>query len=186
MPGVTDTQSIRFGLVTDPYGDWTMVRNEADDIATQLDAADAAKTAALGRPAVSVRRSAALAIPVGVATTVPFDFENFDTHGMADVGGANPSRITAVAAAGAGHYMFSATANVNSVSWTRGDIQLFKNGGIARSRMLWFPPGGTLGLTAIIWLGAVNDYVELRVYHEGGGSDNTIFVNLTAYKLTNN
>jgi hypothetical protein len=185
MPGVTDTQSIRFGLVTDPI-DWTMVRNEADDIATQLDAADVAKLAALTRPIVKVRRVAAQALPVGVATAISWDSTVQDTHGMSGVGTGTPTRVTVSAAAGAGHYMVAAAATLNSASWTRGDMQLFKNGGLIRARELWFPPGGSLGLSAIVWLGAVADFLDLRIYHEGGGSDNTVFVQLTAYKLCNN
>lgn len=184
MPGITDTQSIRFGQVTDPL-DWTMLRNEADDIATQLDAADTAKTAALTRPAARVRRLAQVALPVNTTTTIAFDSEDFDTHGIADVGGANPSRITAVSAAGTGHYMFSASLTANSASWTLGRLGLFKNGALARERALWFPPGGSLGVQGIIYLGVIGDFVDLRVYHEGGGSDLTIFVGLSVFKLCN-
>lgn len=184
MPGITETQAIRYGLVTDPL-DWTMMRNEADDIAVQLDAADVAKNLALGRPLVQARRSAALALADGSTVLVPLDQEIYDTHNMIDVAGANPSRVTVNAASGTGHYMVAAYASATTTGWTRGDIQLFKNGVYNRGRSLWFQPGGPMNLTGIVYLGTVGDFIDIRLSHTGGGTTNTSLVQFYVFKLCN-
>lgn len=184
MPGVTTTQSLRFGYVTDPV-DWTMQRNLADDIAVQLDAADVAKAAALGRPAVEVRRNAALALADGSTVLVPMDNEIYDTHNMVDTAGANPSRVTVNASSGTGHYYASGIFTANTTSWSRGEIQLCRNGVIQRSRSLWFPPGGQINVAGIVYLGTVGDYLDLRVNHTGGGTTNATFVLFYVFKLCN-
>lgn len=182
MPGVTDTQSIRFGYVTDPT-DWTMMRNEADDIAAQLDLADIAKTAALGRPLVFARRTATLALADGATVLVPLDSEIYDTHNMVDTAGANPSRVTVNTASGIGHYMVSCYSTVNATGWTRGDIQLYKNGTLNRGRSLWSPPGGTLNLSGIVYLGTIGDFLDMRLFHTGGGTTNATFCIFYVFKL---
>ena len=184
MPGVTSTQNLRFGYVTDPQ-DWTMQRNLADDMARELDAADVAKAAALGRPAVHVRRNATLALGDGATVLVPMDSEIYDTHGMVDVAGANPSRVTVTASSGTGHYFASGIVTANTTGWTRGDIQLSRNGTIQRSRTLWFQPGGSINVSGIVYLGTVGDYLDLRVFHTGGGSTNATFVQFYVFKLCN-
>lgn len=184
MPGITSTQNIRYGVVSDQQ-DWTMLRNEADDIARELDAADVAKAAALGRPVVHARRNATLALADGSVVLVPLDSEIYDSHNMVDVAGANPSRVTINASSGTGHYFVSAIATAVTTSWTRGDCQIYRNGGLYRSRSLWFPPGGSINVSGIAYMGTVGDYLDARIYHQGGGTTNLTFLQLYVFKLCN-
>lgn len=183
MPGVTDTQALRFGLVADPI-DFAMVRNLADDIAAQLDAADLARTKALKRPVAWSQRSSALALPVNTMTSVPFQVEIWDTHAMVDIP-TQPSRIVASATAGTGVYMFMMRASADTTGWTRGDLALFKNGALHTQRTLHTPQNFTpMYHSAIINLGVVGDFVSCSIYHEGGGSTNTSEVNLMCWKIS--
>lgn len=185
MPGITDTQALRFGLVADPI-DWTMLRNLADDIAAQLDLADLAAIAALQMPAVIAQRNTALALPVTTATAVPWNNEIQDTHGMLDTAGATPNRLTVSAAAGAGLYVTSIQVQTDTTGWTRGDVILNK-GASGYARKTWDQPQsfGYMQMTAMVRLGVVGDFIGWQIYHEGGGTTNTTEVNVRVYKIAN-
>lgn len=170
MGGVTDTQSLRYGYVTDVITH-AMVANLADDIAAQLDAADIARTKALKRPEARAQRSATLSIPVNTITPIPFDTIAYDTHGMIDLVG-QPNRVTVVSAAGIGVYWARAQVSVDTTGWTKGDILLYKNGAFGGQKTSWGPQsfnGGPSG-EFIVPMTAVGDYFEIRLYHEGGGT----------------
>lgn len=184
MPNVTDTQSLRYGYVSDPM-DWTMLRNLADDIAAQLDLADVARTKALKRPQAQAQRNAALALAVNAATVVPFDTEVWDTHAMVDIAG-QPTRITAGATAGAGLYLFLVRAICDTTGWTKAEISLNKNGVSMAQRTYHTPQGfSPLYFSQVVYLGTVGDFVTLSVFHEGGAATtNTSEVNLQAWKIS--
>jgi hypothetical protein len=186
MAGITDTQSLRFGQVTDPIS-WTMQRDLADDIAAQLDAADTARTAALKRPTAMARRSASLSIPVApTITTVTFDQEVAgDTYNMIDLA-TQATRITVSAAAGAGVYMAQAVLQGSYTSWTRGDLILSRTG-VFYGQRTWYSPQDLNVLSAcwMVNMPSVGDYFTLGVYHEGGGSTGTVDISLRVFKISN-
>lgn len=181
---MTDTQSLRFGQVTDVITH-TMQQNLADDIAAQLDLADTARTAALKRPIARVQRGTALAIPVTTVTVVPWVTELTDTHAMVDIA-TQPTRITAGATAGTGAYIVQADLQGSYTGWTRADLLIYKNGAVYAQRT-WFTPQdfNILAITTMVNFGVVGDFVDLRIYHEGGGSTNTLTVNMNATKISN-
>jgi hypothetical protein len=184
MPGVTDTQSLRFGYVTDPISH-TTVRDLADDVAAQYDAADVARAAALQKPVVRVQRNAGLAIPVTTITAIPWDVETTDTHGMVDIA-TNPTRVTAVTAAGSGLYLAEIDVQSNMGSWTRADIILRRNGTFYAQKS-WYNPQdfNHLQFSSFIDLDTVGFYLEWLLYHEGGGTTNTVIVEGRVFKATN-
>ena len=185
MAGITDTQSIRYGHVTDVISH-TMLRNEADDIAAQLDAADVAATAALKLPAAIVRRGATLAVPVSSLTAVPFDDEQQDTHAMVDLA-TQPTRITAGATAGAGLYMVAWQVQWDTTGWMRGDVVVNKNGAYYARQTLYTPQSFDVFSGCLeIHLGTVGDYVSFSVFHEGGGTTNLFEMYAWAWKVANN
>ena len=183
MAGVTDTQSIRFGQVTDVQTH-TMIANEADDIATQLDAADLARTAALKRPTAWSKRSAVIAIPVTSQTLIQMDTEVWDTHSMVDIAGL-PFRVVVGATAGAGVYLVQAETNGDYTGWTTAIIAIQKNGTDWVSKRFHLPQTGeVLGLQMLVDM-ALNDYFTMTIYHEGGGTTNAFSCNLRACKMSN-
>lgn len=184
MPGITDTQSLRFGYVTDPISH-TMQRDLADDTAAQYDAADVARSAALQKPVVSIQRNAALAVPVTTITTIPWDIEITDTHGMVDIP-TNPTRVTAVTAAGSGLYLAEIDVQSNMLGWTRGDVILRRNGTFYAQKS-WYNPQDLnhLQFSSFIDLDTVGHYLEWCLYHEGGASTNTVIVEARVFKATN-
>ncbi len=171
MPKVTDTQSLRYGVVGDPVS-YTMIRDLADDIATQLDLADAARITAMQRPSVLVGRTTALSLPASM-TPVPWTttFGSPDPHGMTAVGGGTPSRVTVTASAGAGTYFVTAEMQNLYTGWTRADIAIYRNGSYYAQRT-WRAPQdlNPLQFSSLVNLPNVGDYVEMYVYHEGGGT----------------
>lgn len=181
MAGVTDTQSIRFGQDTDVI-DHTLLKNLADDVAVQLDAADVARTAALKRPAVFLQRLAVLALPAAASTVVPYDTLNYDTHGMVNLGG-QPTRVTVSASSGAGIYMVHAVPiSWDKTGWTRADVIVSKNGTPYMQRTLWGPQS-TMAVQGMVFLGTVGDYIETLIYHESGGTTNLSVMNLYVWKV---
>lgn len=180
MAGTTDTQSIRYGQDTDVI-DHTVLKNLADDVAVQLDAADVARTAALQRASVFVRRLAVLALPAAASTVVPWDSISYDTHGMVNLGA--PTRVTVTASSGAGVYMVHATPiSWVDTAWTRADVLVSKNGTAYMQRTLWGPQD-TLAVQGMVFLGTVGDYIEVSIYHESGGTTNLNFMNLYVWKV---
>jgi hypothetical protein len=169
MAGTTPTQSIRFAELADVESH-TVLANLADDVATQLDAADVARTHGLKTPVAKAERNAALNIPVSTITTVPMDQIDGDTHGMINLG-SFPNRITVSASAGAGLYQIEAFGvTVDTTGWTRGTIHIRKNGAAFYSKSL-FKPVSFVGLNTEITVNlAVADYIEIAVEHEGGGT----------------
>lgn len=186
MAGVTDTQSLRFGQVTDVITH-TMIANLADDFATKLDAVDAVRAAVLRRPVAWARKNNITPLAVNTQTTVAFDTKLADTHGMIDLVG-QPTRITATSLAGPGFYVVEAAATCDSASWTRGDISIFKDGAVAAQRTLISPVSlCDMTVTAIIWLGVVTDFLDMRLYHEGGGTTNALAgQEMRVFKIANN
>lgn len=182
MGGVTDTQSLRFDVLSDVIS-LGAVKNLADDVAVQLDAADVPRTAGLKRPICRGRRSAALSVAAATTVTVPFDVEVWDTHNMLDVAGPNPSRFTVGAAAGVGLYYVGARVQVaGGVSFTRTDIQICKNAGMKYQDTQWGQIVGHLYVAGYIWLGATTDFLTVTVSHIGGGTVNMSGIDMWCYK----
>lgn len=169
MAGVTDTQSIRFGQVSDVVTH-TMVANEADDIAVQLDAADLARTHALKRPQAYVSRSASFNLPVSTITVVTFDVINWDTHSMVNLA-TFPQRVTVGATAGTGIYHCYVRATPDTTSWTKGDVILQKNGAFHMQKTAWQPVSfSTIAAEFFVNMALTTDYLSVAMYHEGGGT----------------
>jgi hypothetical protein len=163
-----------------------MEHNLADDIAAQLDLADAARAHALKRPQAFSQRQAALGIPVSSVLVVNFDFEIWDTNGMIDIAG-QPSRITAVAGAGAGLYLVNMILYTDTTAWTKADILLSKNGTMMTQRTFHTPQSFSyLYHSQIVYMGTVSDFLTMSVYHEGGGTTNTAEVDFQAWKIADN
>lgn len=185
MAGVTETQSLRYGHVTDVISH-TMMRDLADDIAVQLDAADAARAVALKRPQARSHRNATASLAAATPTAQVFDTLVWDTHGMINIG-AQPTRITVVTAAGVGSYHVTGWAQCDTTSWTRADLSIAKNGTAIRART-WFQPVilDVLSVEAIVDMNTVGDYFTLILSHEGGGSTTIYEVDLSVQKITTN
>lgn len=181
MAGTTDTQSLRFGQVTDVITH-TMVANLADDIAAQLDAADAAQLTVLKRPVVFVRRLANQATAAGVQAPVTFDDKPTDTHLMVDLA-TQPTRITVNSSAGAGMYMFHArlTAETGVGTWTAGHLSFYKNA-VQISQRSAFAQRNATTLTAQVQMN-VTDFMQVRFQHDGTGTPNITFVECWVHKL---
>jgi hypothetical protein len=184
MAGVTDTQSIRFGQVSDVVTH-TMLANEADDIATQLDAADAARTVALHRPQAQAARNAAQSIPNVTVTVITWDSEVIDTSAMIDLVG-QPQRVTVGATAGVGVYHVSIDCSVDTTGWARGDVILNKNGTeIVRKTSYQPQTNGSLGLEALVNMTATTDYFTVALFHDGGASTSTFDIEIRVQKISN-
>jgi hypothetical protein len=180
MSGTTPTQSIRFAEIPDVLSH-TVLANLADDVATQLDAADTARTHALKTPFVNIDRNATVNVPVTTVTTISWDSLITDTHAQVNLG-TNPTRITCSATAGAGLYQVVVNVTVDTTGWTRGDIAFRKNNTIFTSRD-FYQPVNQMSFETIVAL-AVNDYIEAHVYHEGGGTTTLFGANIRMQKVS--
>lgn len=183
MAGTTDTQSLRFGQVSDVI-DFTMIKNLADDVAAQLDAADLARTAALKRPAASISRGATFTLPVSTITTVTFDTLNWDTHSMVNLG-TQPQRYTVGATAGPGSYYVALYVFTDTAAWTKGDLLINKNGSLYAQRTWWQPQVlDYLFIDTILPLDVVTDFLTFSLYHEGGASTTVFAVDSYVQKVS--
>lgn len=183
MAGVTPTQSLRYGQVTDVVAH-TFQADLADDIDTQLQAAITARNAARLRPRATARRVlTSLSVAATTLVVVPFDSEADDTNGMVDVA-TQPNRITCSASAGAGGYYVSGFVDSAAGSaFTRSDIQINRNGTQVLHRSYW---GQVTEMFVDGWVSlAVGDYLELAVYHEGGGTVSMSDLFMEVQKFTN-
>lgn len=185
MAGVTDTQSLRFGEVEDVITH-TMVRDLADDIALQLDAADVAQATALKKPIIWASRFGGLSLPVSpTITLVPWLSENQDTHAMLDIA-TQPTRFTASATSGTGVFMVNVQARLDTTGWTRGDMIFYKNGVFFGQKSFLAPQNlNMLQATFMINLGTVGDYITVGLYHEGGGSTSVSSIVGWCHKVSN-
>jgi hypothetical protein len=187
MSGITSARSIRFATLDDPISA-AFLADTTTDIQRELDALDVAKLAAMKRPC-AIMHTNSMVIPVTTVTIVNFSTEDVDTHGMINLG-TNAQRITVSSAAGPGlYYVYAFTDAFNSGSWTLGELTIRKNGGQTLRSKAYNYNGNTtvdLSVSGVVWLGAVNDYVEVTVYHEGGGSDDISTTYLKAFKITGN
>jgi len=187
MSGITTARSIRFATLDDPISA-AFLEDTAKDIARELDAADVLKTAAMKRPCAMVHTDT-FTVAVSTVTTVNFTTEDVDTHAMVNLG-TNAQRITVSSSSGAGLYYVTAFSEAfDSSAWTMGEFTITKNGtGQVRRKYYNYNGSTTLKMhvSGIIHLGTVGDYVDLRVYHEGGGTDNLSSTWLKAFKITIN
>jgi hypothetical protein len=181
MANTTPTQSIRYAEVPDVLTH-TALANLADDVATQLDAADTARTHALKTPYANIDRNATLALPVTTVVTIPWDSLVTDTHGMVNLG-LNPTRITVSASAGAGLYqVIVGNTSLDTTGWTRGDISFRKNGTQFVSKD-FFQPINAMNFETIVSM-AVADYIECHIWHEGGGTTTLFSANIRMQKVS--
>lgn len=183
MAGTTDTQSLRFGQVTDVITH-TMQANLADDIATQLDAADAAATSALKLPIVHVRRVASQGYTAGVRAAVIFDSEVTDTAGMVTIG-VNPTRVTVVSGAGVGNYMFHGIVTLSTTGTTTvGHLSVFRNGVTLLGQRSMWAQRADISITLQAYAGSVGDYFELHYEYAGTGTPTLTFGQFWARKVS--
>jgi hypothetical protein len=180
MAGTTPTQSIRYGELPDVLSH-TVLANLADDVATQLDAADLARTHALKTPYANVDRNAIDTVPVSTVKTITWDSLVTDTHGMVNLG-LQPTRLTCSASSGAGLYHVVVNATVDTTAWTRGNIAFRKNTVMFVSRD-FYQPVNQLSFETVVAL-AVTDFIECHVFHEGGGTTSLFGANIRIQKVS--
>lgn len=181
MPGTTPVQGMRYGYDGDVISH-TAQAHFADDAAAELSVLDTLRTRALKRPAVRI--GATQNVPITTVTTVSFSTELWDTHGLWAIG--TPTRMIIPNTDAAGIYYVSAqmTSVFGGTPWTQGEITLRKNGGnYLRKKFAGNPY--RMQIKGEVWLGAAADYVDVTVYHEGGGSSSCDVV-LTAHKICDN
>jgi hypothetical protein len=120
--------------------------------------------------AVKLRRAAGQALTTGSFTTISWDNEVFDTRNMWAI--AAPTRLVAPVP---GIYAISGMGGLASAIGGRIAIQWRKNGSAIEF-------GGALGAAGATEVApsastlvslAANDYMEMQMYHEGGGSPTT-------------
>lgn len=187
MAGTTDTQSLRFGQVTDVLSD-TTVGNLADDIAVQLTAADTAATGtggALKRPLVWVRRASGQLYSVGVRAGIAFTTAIADTDAMTNLG-TSPLRAAIVGAGhGAGLYMVHGQARLSSSGTpTASHLSVWKNGATLLSqRTMWTQDSGVISVTAQGYL-VVGDWIELHYQYDGAGTPTITLADCWVRKLS--
>jgi len=182
MAGTTTNFGLRYAEVNDVLSH-TAEANLADDIAVDLTTQDAARTVALKRPIVRVGNNG-YALPVGVVTTVIWDYETYDTHGLFN-SGVSTSRLIIPSAATSGIWHVKAHVSfINASNWTLFEITIRKNGGLTLRRKYYGNPASAT-IEGLIWLGAAADYVDMAVYHESGGSA-TVQSQMYAHQVTKN
>lgn len=118
------------------------------------------------------RRDAVQSILDDTVTSIEFDTEDFDTDGIVDVGGANPSRLVVpitgkYIASGTGSIATNTTGVRACIIKVNGTTEVAVNQqnapSVAFAMVVCTPP---LSLTA-------GDYLELQVYQNSGGPLNT-------------
>lgn len=186
MSGIALPRSIRFATLDDPVSA-AFLETTTTDIQRELDTLDGLKTTAMKRP-VAIMHVNTLTIPVSTPTVVNFSVEDVDSHAMIDIP-TNAQRITVSSAAGAGLYFVEAhTQAFASGNWTLGEFTLRKNGGgVVRKDYFNFNGASSIKMyvASMVYLGAVSDYVDVQVYHEGGATDDIGQTYLKATKITN-
>jgi hypothetical protein len=118
----------------------------------------------------SVETIGAMSVPNATFTKIPYATEIFDDGGRFDVG------TSTFTAATAGDYLFCAAADANPAG---GDVELdlFKNG--ARDKAFVWGRGGITGCTVLRLAAA--DQVDVRIWHNGGGTVTTFGGNGTLW-----
>jgi hypothetical protein len=185
MSGIVTSRNIRFATLDDPVSA-DFLEDTTRDIQRELDTLDGLKTTAMKRP-VAIIHTNGVTVPVTTLTTVQFSTEDVDTHAMVDLT-TNNQRITVSSTSGAGLYYVTAhSQGFSSGSWTMGEFTLRKNGGGVVRRKYYNFNGNTtvrMALASVVYLGAVADYVDVQVYHEGGATDDIGITYLKAFKIT--
>lgn len=187
MSGITDTQSLRFGQVTDPIS-YTMQADLANDVAAQLDAADTAASGtngALKRPAVNVRRVTNQLFSVNVRAGIAFDNLVYDTNGMTNLG-VNPLRACIVGTnSGTGIYQlfgqvtFSTTGASTSV-----ELSFWKNGATQIAQRQGYLQVNTISSGCHVYLGTLADYMEMHFEYNGTGTPTVTFAQCWVRKVS--
>lgn len=184
MPGTTDTQGLQFDLLSENVATATETGLErlAKGIATELDAADTARTTALKRPAARAIRFALQSIPNNSTTFVTFDTENIDTHAMIDLG-AQPQRVTVSAGGGAGVYQVCARIfDLFTNSTGRVELYLTKNGAELFRQTVYAESNG-LCVHGLVQM-AVGDYFGVALFQNSGVARDVDTVYLEAWKIS--
>lgn len=186
MSGITTAQSLRFGTLDDPISS-TMTEVLAEDIERELGAADALRTAAMKRPVVMIRNNASQTFAAGGGgTIVTFNVEDIDTHGMVNLGTSN-SRATVSSQSGPGIYYVQFTCSSPPSSWTTVELTIRKNAGNqVRKKIYSNTTTAEPNIATFLWLGAVADYTDVVLYHDGGGTDAVFDAVLKLHKITTN
>lgn len=183
MSGTTDTQSLRFGQLDDIITH-TMIKNLADDMAVQLDAADVARTHALKRPQALANRGATFTVAATTIQVVTFDTVGWDTHSMINLG-TQPTRVTVGATAGAGRYETSLYVFTDTTGWTKGDLIVNKNGSFYAQKTWWGPQSlDYLDIQVMLPMLSITDFLTFAIYHEGGAATTVFGVDAFVQKIS--
>src|SRR5918994_1267840 len=181
MPGTTDTQGLQYDLLSENVATATETGLErlAKQIATQLDAADTARTTALKRPAARARRFNLQSIPNNVTTFINFDQEVFDSHTMIDIAG-QPQRVTVSAGAGAGVYQVSGRLfGIFTNNTGRVDLYVTKNNAELFRQTIFAESNGIV-VTGLIEAIAT-DFFGVAIFQNSGAARDADDVQLDVY-----
>lgn len=182
MGSTTPGLALRYGYDGDVITHAT-VANLADDIATQLTAADTARAAALRRPVFYGRRALSTQnLPVNTTVIMSMDQEIFDTHGMIDLPADN-TKISCVAGSGAGVYEITMMARCTTTGWTKGEWAIIKNSTVVVQQTIIAPTANNHSAPLEVALG-VGDFLQVSLYHEGGGTTTLNYCELRGRKVS--
>ena len=126
--------------------------------------------AAVSIPDISckVERSTTQSIPDATPTIIDWNTEAYDTDGMHD-NATNNSRITIKTA---GKYLFSCYGGWTNNSTGERQIDFLMNGSTTMARTRYLPTDKSENTASFVGDFAVNDYVEIEVTQDSGGSLN--------------
>lgn len=182
MGGTTNSQAFRYPYLNETVTD-VSTKNLADDIAAKLTTPqDVNRLAALKRPVAKASRIASQNIADGVATTITFDTEIYDTDGLINLG-TNAQRITVPAGKTGNYYAVARCEVAGGGAWSVGEILILKNGG-TWARRKYFAPVDVLLCKGLIQMGGAGDFLEVQIIHTGGGTTAASFISLAVHRVT--
>lgn len=183
MGGTTPSQGLRYPYVDDVINESNQA-NLGADVAAKLTTQDAARALVIKRPFVFIS-SASQAIADGVDTAVIFTFVSTDPYGLVNLG-TQPTRITP-GSGNTGLWKFSYFLQFTtgaSISKVRLSIAVTGTTRVYRS---WFVNNSSTQnfvLSGMQQVAAGTDYMEFKVLHNGGGSQNTLQVYVMAWQAS--
>lgn len=183
MGGTTNSQAFRYPYIDEVVTD-VSTKNLADDIAAKLTTPqDVNRLAALKRPvAKAARILSSQNIADGVATTITFDTEVYDTDGLINLG-TNAQRITVPAGKTGIYYVVGRVEVAGGGAWSVGELLVAKNGG-TWARRKYFAPVDVLLCKGLVFMGGAGDFLEMQIIHTGGGTTAASFLSMAVHRIT--